>query len=130
MIDFTWLLAQSSRGEGAFLAGCGLVTVLISLMVAVVVILGYWKTFDKAGQPGWAALIPFFNIYVLCRVAGRPGWWLILFFIPLVSFVIYIIVCLDIAAKFGKGTLFAIGLIFLAPIFFLILGFDSSTYRG
>lgn len=49
-------------------------------------IIAMWRIFTKAGQPGWAAIIPFYNIYVLMKVVGRPGWWLILFLIPLVNF--------------------------------------------
>ncbi len=60
-------------------------SVFVILMVAAM-----WKVFTKAGQPGWAALIPIVNVYFLCKVAGRPGWWLILMLIPLVNFIILI----------------------------------------
>ena len=89
-----------------------------------------WKVFTKAGEPGWAILIPFYNLYVLCRIATRPGWWLILCLIPLVNFIIFIILDIDIAKNFGKGTGFGIGLLLLPIIFFPILGFGSAQYQG
>jgi uncharacterized membrane protein YhaH (DUF805 family) len=97
----------------------------IVLMIAAV-----WKVFSKAGQPGWAAIIPIFNFYVMCKVAGRPGWWLLLFLIPFVNLVIAIIVTVDIAKRFGKGVGFAIGMILLPFIFWPILGFGSAQYQG
>jgi Family of unknown function (DUF5684) len=102
---------------------------IIWLAVIVIVLAGFWKVFVKAGQPGWAAIIPFYNIYILCKIAGRPGWWLILFLIPLVNIVISLLVCLDVARNFGKSTGFGIGLWLLGIIFFPILGFGSATYQ-
>ena len=96
---------------------------LIILMIA-----GLWKTFSKAGQPGWAAIIPIYNLIVLCQVAGRPIWWFLLLLICFPIF--YIIICIDIAKRFGKGGGFAVGLIFLPFIFFPMLGFGSAQYQG
>ena len=101
---------------------------LLALAVCVFLIASVWKTFSKAGQPGWAAIIPIYNIYVMCKVAGRPGWWTLLWFVPIVNFVIGIIVAIDIARNFGKGTGFGIGLFFLGFIFYPILGFGDATY--
>lgn len=101
------------------------------LVVAILTIVGVWKTFAKAGRPGWAAIIPIYNIIVMLQVAGRPIWWVILYLIPFVNFVISIIVALDLAKKFGKGAAFGlIALWLFAPIGFLILGFDQSQYQG
>jgi hypothetical protein len=99
--------------------------VFILLMVA-----SMWKVFSKAGQPGWAAIIPIYIVYVMCKVAGRPGWWLLLMLIPIVNFIIAIILNVDIAKRFGKGVGFAIGLLFLPFIFWTILGFGSAQYQG
>ena len=104
--------------------------VLVYLAIAVLVIAGFWKVFTKAGHPGWAAIIPFYNVYILLKIAGRPGWWLLLFLIPVVNFVIAIIVAIDVAKSFGKGTGFGVGLAFLGPIFYPILGFGDATYQG
>jgi hypothetical protein len=96
----------------------------------VLYVIGAWKMYQKANEPGWACLIPFYNIYVLLKIVGRPGWWLILFLIPFVSFVIWVIVSLDLAKSFGKDVGFAIGLIFLGPFFMMILGFGAARYMG
>jgi hypothetical protein len=100
------------------------------LAVTILMIAACWKIFTKAGQPGWAAIIPIYNWYILCKIVGRPGWWVILFFIPFINFIIGIIVCIDLAKSFGKGVGFAIGLILLGVIFFPILGFGSAQYQG
>lgn len=104
--------------------------VLIGIAIVVLEIAAAWRVFTKAGQPGWAIFIPIYNAIVLLRIAGRPGWWVILEMIPFVSFVITIIVVLDIARVFGKGSGFAVGMIFLSPIFYPILAFGSSRYIG
>jgi hypothetical protein len=125
--SLTHTLAQNNNAAGA--AG-GAVILLIQLAILVVVIAGLWKTFTKAGHAGWLAIIPIVNLYFLCKIAGRPGWWLILFLIPIVNIVVTAILCNDIAKSFGKGILFAVGLFFLAPIFYCILGFGSAQYQG
>ena len=89
-----------------------------------------WKIFTKAGQPGWAALVPIYNLVVLLQVVGRPIWWIVLMLIPLVNLVIFIMVAIDLAKSFGKGAGFGIGLAFLGFIFYPILGFGSAQYVG
>lgn len=123
------VLAQTNTGSsgGGFFALLG---ILIWLGIIVLVIAGMWKTFVKGGQPGWAAIIPIYNMYCWCKMVGRPGWWVILMFIPIVSLVIAIILCIDLAKSFGKSALFAVGLILLGPIFLCILGFGSAQYQG
>jgi len=100
------------------------------LAFVVLVVVSMWKVFEKAGQPGWAAIIPIYNVYILLKVARRPGWWLLLYLIPIVSLVIAIIVSLDVAKAFGKGAGFGIGLAFLGFIFFPILAFGDAQYGG
>jgi hypothetical protein len=107
-----------------------LIVFLVYLAIIVVVIAGLWKTFVKAGQPGWAAIVPIYNLIVLMEIAGRPIWWFIFFFIPLVNIIIAIIVSVDVAKKFGKGVGFGLGLAFLGPIFYPILGFGSAQYQA
>ena len=103
---------------------------IVGLLIAVIVIAAMWKIFTKAGQPGWACLIPIYNIYILCKIVGRPGWWVILMFIPFVNFIIGIILCIDLAKSFAKGVGFGLGLVFLSFIFYPILGFGSAQYQG
>jgi hypothetical protein len=76
------------------------------------------------------SIIPILNIYFICKIAGRPGWWVILMLIPFINFIIWIILCIDLAKSFGKGAGFGIGLILLSFIFFPILGFGSAQYQG
>lgn len=124
------MILAGSSGSSAAGAGVGLVLMLFYFAFIVFVIAGMWKTFAKAGQPGWAAIVPIYNIWVLLKIVGREGWWILLFLIPCVGFVAAIIVYLDLAKSFGKGTGFGLGLIFLSFIFFPILGFGDARYIG
>jgi hypothetical protein len=94
----------------------------------ILIIAAWWKIFLKAGQPGWAAIIPIYNLIVWCKIVGRPAWWVLLLLICFPIF--FIILLIDLAKSFGKGVGFAIGLILLSIIFFPILGFGSATYQG
>ena len=106
------------------------VVLIAELLIALLVIVAMWKVFTKAGRPGWAAIIPIYNMYVWCKIVGRPGWWVILMLIPLVNIIIGIIVCIDLAKSFGKGAGFGIGIALLGIIFLPILGFGSAQYQG
>src|ERR1700730_7727919 len=106
------------------------VSVIFGLLIALLLIVAMWKVFTKAGQPGWASIIPIYNLYIWCKIVGRPWWWILLMLIPFVNFIILIILFIDLAKSFGKGIGFAIGLILLSIIFFPILGFGSATYQG
>ena len=119
------LLAQDTDGGGLPVAFW-----IVYAIVLVVYLASFWVVFTKAGKPGWAALIPFYNIWVLLEIVGRPGWWLILYLIPIVNIIVLIIISVDLAKSFGKGTGFAIGLILLPIIFYPILAWGDATYRG
>jgi hypothetical protein len=106
------------------------VSIIFGLLVALLLILAMWKVFTKAGQPGWASIIPIYNLYIWCKIVGRPWWWILLMLIPLVNFIVCIILCIDLAKSFGKGVGFGIGLALLGIIFFPILGFGSAQYQG
>jgi hypothetical protein len=106
------------------------VIIIIYLAVVVFEIAALWKVFTKAGQPGWGAIIPIYNTYLLCKIGGKPGWWVILFFIPLVNIVIFILLYHAVSKSFGHGGGFTVGLVLLSFIFVPILGFGSSQYRG
>ena len=105
-------------------------SMIVGLLIALLLIIAMWKVFTKAGQPGWASIIPIYNLYIWCKIVGRPGWWIILMLIPFVNFVICIILCIDMAKSFGKGAGFGIGLALLGIIFWPILGFGSAQYQG
>jgi len=106
------------------------VSIIFGLLIALLIIVAMWKVFTKAGQPGWASIIPIYNLYIWCKIVGRPWWWILLMLIPLVNFIICIILCIDLAKSFGKGVGFGIGLALLGIIFFPILGFGSAQYQG
>ena len=103
---------------------------ILALLIALVLIVAMWKVFTKAGQPGWASIIPIYNVYIWCKIVGRPGWWVILLLIPFVNFIIAIILSIDLAKSFGKGVGFGLGLAFLGFIFWPILAFGSAQYQG
>jgi hypothetical protein len=106
------------------------ISMIFGLLIALLLIVAMWKVFTKAGQPGWASIIPIYNLYIWCKIVGRPWWWILLMLIPFVNFIICIILCIDLAKSFGKGVGFGIGLALLGIIFFPILGFGSAQYQG
>jgi uncharacterized membrane protein YoaK (UPF0700 family) len=120
------LEAAAANGD----QGPGAGTYIVAILFAVVMIAAMWKVFTKAGKPGWASLIPIYNLVVLLGIAGKPAWWVILFFIPIVGFIMAILTYVALAEKFGKGGGFAVGLVLLGPIFFPILGFGGAQYQG
>ena len=130
LLPMSVLLAQTSDFETSAPPHISPVVWICYFAVIILLIAAMWKVFSKAGQPGWAAIIPIYNIYVICKVAGRPGWWLLLMLIPFVNFIILIILSIDIAKSFGKGAGFGLGMAFLGFIFWPILGFGSAQYRG
>jgi len=106
----------------------GVIFVLVYLAVAVLWIAGIWKTFEKAGKPGWAAIVPIYNLIVVLEIVRKPLWWILLLLIPIANIVVLIIVYIDLAKSFGKSTGFGLGLVFLGFIFFPILGFGEDRY--
>jgi len=106
------------------------VIILIYLAVIAVMIASWWVIFTKAGQPGWAILIPIYNIIVMLKVVNKPIWWLVLLLIPLVNFIIMIILMVELAKVFGKSGGFAVGLILLGIIFLPMLAFGDAQYQG
>ena len=108
----------------------GLLPLLLGLVLSVFMIAAMWRVFTKADQPGWGCLIPFYNIYLMLQIAGKPGWWLLLMFIPLVNIIIMILTLAGIANNFGKGGGYVLGLIFLPFIFYPMLAFGDAQYLG
>lgn len=104
-------------------------TGVIALVFYIVVAIGLWKVFSKAGYPGILAIIPIVNIVILVRIAGMSGWLALLYLIPIVNFVFGIIVAIKLGERFGKGGVFSFFLLFVFPyIGYLILGFGDSRY--
>src|SRR5688500_13843035 len=101
------------------------VTIIIICALILFYLVVAWKVFEKAGQPGWTAIIPFVNYFFLAKAAGKPAWWGILMFVPIVNIIVWFILCIDLAKRFGEGTLFGVGLALLPIVFFPILAFGD-----
>jgi hypothetical protein len=119
---------ETAAPSGAAVA-MGSAFMVVWLAIAVLLIAAMWKVFVKAGKPGWAALIPIYNVIVLLEIAGKPLWWFILLLIPFVNIIVLIIVALAVARNFGKGTGFGLGLALLSPIFYPILAWGDAQYQ-
>jgi len=123
-------LGAMAQGQSGEYQGPSTAQVVIWLAITILVVASFWKIFVKAGKPGWAAIIPIYNLVVYLQVVNRPIWWIVLMFIPVVNFVIWIILTNDLAKAFGKGVGWTIGMLFLGFIFYPILGFGSDPYVG
>ncbi|MBX4201808.1 signal peptidase I [Candidatus Saccharibacteria bacterium] len=102
---------------------------LVYLAFIVVYVVAYWKIFEKAGQAGWKSLIPIYNTYIVLKIVGYSGWYLLLFLVPFVNILFAIYVAYKVAVAFGYG----IGMTILEFIFgigLLIIGFGDSKYLG
>ena len=132
------------------LASLGTIMILV-IGWYILLAIAYWKIFEKAGEPGWKALIPFYNTYTQFKFTWNPNmYWIVLActivggcltasegpltyvgsLLSLASAIINIIAANKLSKAFGHGVGFTIGLFFLNPIFMLILGFSSDEYIG
>jgi hypothetical protein len=106
------------------------ILIFFYLAVIFVLIAAQWKIYSKAGQPGWACIIPFYNWYVLTKIIGKPGWWVLMYILPFVN-IIFLIWSINLLSKsFGKDEGFTVGLLLLGFVFYPILGFGSAQYVG
>jgi hypothetical protein len=103
---------------------------LIVIAICALMIVSVWKIFTKAGKPGWACLIPFYNFIVLLEILNRPWWWMFLLLIPIVNLGFAGVMCIDLARAFGKKPEFGFGIFFLCFIFYPILAFGDARYMG
>src|SRR5690606_37136453 len=103
---------------------------ILLLAVVLLMIVSMWKIFEKAGRPGWEAIIPIYNAYILLKIVGKPGWWLILFIIPFVNYVFIIWTYNMLSKSFGKNEGFTVGMVLLGIVFFPILAFGDAKYLG
>src|SRR3989339_1537982 len=124
-------LAQRGMGQGEIpraALGAVLAPFMIVMMFLLLILAANWRIYSKAGYPGWASIVPIYNIYILVKIAGKPVWWMLLMFIPIVSIVIFIVINIGIAQNFGKGIGYGLGLTFLPLIFVPLLGFGNAQY--
>ncbi len=112
------------------MAGAMTVYYILVLAITIVSLIGLWKMFSKAGKPGWGSIIPFYNMYCMFEMAFGNGWMFLLTLIPCVGFIFQIILCFKLSKAFGHGAGFGFGLLFLSPIFYMILGFGNSDFVG
>ncbi|ACH37544.2 hypothetical protein Gbem_0515 [Citrifermentans bemidjiense Bem] len=103
---------------------------LMMAFSGVLIIVAMWVIFRKAGESGIKSIIPFYNLYVLMVISGKPGWWFILLFVPIVGLAIHLLTMLSLAEKFGRSAAFAVGMIFLPVFFFPMLAFGGSQYEA
>jgi len=102
---------------------------LMMLALCVVLIIGNWKLFEKAGQPGWACLVPIYNIYVMLKIAGMGAIWMLAFFIPFLNIIASIMLCMRTARAFGQSALVGVAMIFLPFIILPMLAFGDAQWR-
>ena len=103
--------------------------IVFYLIFMVLMIVAMWKMFAKAGKPGWAAIVPIYNFIVMLEVAKKPLWWIILIFlVPIVNIIFFVMMLNGISKSFGKSEGFTVGLFLLFPIFIMILGFGPAKY--
>jgi Family of unknown function (DUF5684) len=99
-------------------------------LASFILIAGYWRLFTKAGKPGWAILIPIYNAIVMQQISGKPLWWILLYFVPIVNIVIAVICLFALAENFGKGKGYALGMLFLPWVFVPMLAFSDAQFVG
>jgi hypothetical protein len=126
-----FMVTQYKLGAGGFgrimvLAVFLVAFVSLLLLIAMLALLGYYRLFKKAELPGWAAIVPIYNLICFLRIGKKPEWWILLLFIPLVNIVISIIATHAVSKAFGKDEGFTLGLIFLPFIFVPLLGFGEE----
>lgn len=102
---------------------------IIYSIIMILVIVSMWKIFTTFNQPGWACLIPFYNIIVLLRIVNWEPVKFWFFFIPIYNIYLSFMLMKDLAAKYGKETGFAVGLFFLSFIFIPMLAFKATPVK-
>ena len=121
---------SSSLGAAAGIAALISAMIIPIIIVSVIMIIAHWKIYEKAGKPGWAAIIPIYNAIVLLEIVGKPVWWIILFLIPCVNIVFLVWVTNLLSKSFGQSEGFTVGLLLLGVVFYPILGFGNYQYLG
>jgi hypothetical protein len=124
LIGIALLTMQDDTLPSTFGAG----TLLIFWIALLVTVVALWRVYAKAGEPGWAAIVPFYNGYVLVRIAGKPVVWFVLLFIPFVNIVAAAVIGIEVARRFQRGVGFGIGLLLLPVVFYPILAFGDAVY--
>lgn len=131
-IDSMLISLSSQIGLDVSLNTLYIAAILAGLFVIVtglIYLVSMWLIYEKAGQPGWANLIPIYGTIVFLRVAGKPGWWFFLLLIPVVNVIVMLVAVVGLGQWFGKGAFFILGLILFNWIFVVWLAFDGSVHQ-
>lgn len=145
---YSSLSSYLGGGLGAFM-GILFVVLVIGLFLALIMLVSLWKIFTKAGQPGWAAIIPFYNKYILVKVARLPVYYFVALYLPFLLVVakisvpyaisnaigiailcVYGFIMYNLCKQFSKGIVYTVGMTFLPFIFYPMLAFGDSVYQG
>ena len=133
-VDIASSSSLSDSAISGVLAGMTTTSWVISIAVSILILVAMWKIFEKAGKPGWAAIVPVYNIVVLFQIVGLNPLLIILLLIPVVNFVampvLTILSYVKLAKVFGKSGGYAVGLIFLGVVFLPMLAFSDAEYQG
>lgn len=100
------------------------------VILVIITIAAQWRIYDKAGKPGWAAIIPIYNIIILMEIIGKPWWWILLLLFPPTAFIFAIWSVNLLSKSFGQGVGFTIGLLLVGIIFYPMLAFGNYEYKG
>ena len=110
---------------------------IVWIAIMVFMIISWWIVFKKAGQPGWAILIPIYNFLVILRVASKPWWWVFALLLAIIPFagpilllVAMIFIFHGISKNFGQGAGFTVGLVLLSIVFVPILAFGDYKWKA
>ncbi len=117
-------VADSGDAAGSIIGG------VISVALAVLGIIAMWNIFTKAGYSGIRSIIPILNTYTMFKIVYGNGWKFLLLLVPILGEILAIVYLVRLGQVFGKGVGFILGLIFLAPIFIILLGFGKDQYQG
>ena len=104
--------------------------VVLWFAFAAVMIVADWKIYTKAGKPGWAIFVPFYNIFVMLDIVGKPAWWFVMLLIPGVNIVFAIMIVYNLVLKFGQPGWHVLLAIFVSIVYYPYLAFSKASYEG
>lgn len=104
----------------------------IWIVFTLLVMVGLFKLFEKAGEKGWKAFVPVYNLYVWLKIIQRPWWWIILALIPGVGFLMIMIMSVQLSKAFGKTSFTNLLLAAIVPFIYLpYIGFSADVkFKG
>ena len=130
VVDATNTTVVVTTDNAGFWAAFGFY-LFVGLIMWVLLVIAQWKIFTKAGEQGWKSIIPFYNMNITFKIAGRNGLWFLALFVPLVNVFVLLMLGIDLAKHFGKSTAFGVVALWLFSVVgYLILGFGDAEYVG